>query len=444
MTKFHQFPCELNCYVLWRLISLCAGAEWRSLGLFERTLVDQSFSTRTRELVSEICRRGSYTGIENSQKINSLRTSSNEIRLKVSIAFSHLQLARFELMFNNSQPARIHCDTFLLILQSLAMTCGEWWGDDLQRRLEGIGHSLVDKLRAQQELKSSISKGKLSRNLTFVLGMHRSGTSAISGFLCQSFFDAPADLMPASNINSKGFWESQGMFELNDRLLVDLDSSWWDPRPLPWGWVDEKETIDWRDNLLQHLENVFCEASYPLIKDPRFCLLIPALHSWMESENAFFAFVLIFRHPYEVINSLKSAQGTDTKHGIRLWIRSMFQAEKYSRSFPRRIVNYNDLLQNSEDILESCTSLWPELTNKANNSQTLCDIMGFIDPELYHLQVSSLTHLEYEISSYYSKEVEIALQLYDIFISHQDSCLLDSESELTVLADKLYSQWILL
>ena len=69
----------------------------------------------------------------------------------------------------------------------------------------------------------------LPRRLLMVLGMHRSGTSAVAGHLCSHGFRAPHDTPPADYNNPTGYWESQSIVRLHTELLAEAQSSWGDP-----------------------------------------------------------------------------------------------------------------------------------------------------------------------------------------------------------------------
>ena len=61
-----------------------------------------------------------------------------------------------------------------------------------------------------------------------ILGMHRSGTSAVAGFLAKAGFFAgeAADLLEAAEDNPKGFFERADVNALNDNFLAELDGAW--------------------------------------------------------------------------------------------------------------------------------------------------------------------------------------------------------------------------
>ena len=79
-----------------------------------------------------------------------------------------------------------------------------------------------------------------------VLGMHRSGTSALAGTLQRLGLDLGDGLMPANAENERGFFEHLEIVDIHDRLLATLDSSWDDPNSLEPGWVERPEVEPYR------------------------------------------------------------------------------------------------------------------------------------------------------------------------------------------------------
>src|ERR1700733_12350416 len=65
--------------------------------------------------------------------------------------------------------------------------------------------------------------------LIYVLGMGRSGTSALTRVLSLCGGTLPGRLLPASDMNPKGFWEPLDALEMNDTFLKTHGSSWFDP-----------------------------------------------------------------------------------------------------------------------------------------------------------------------------------------------------------------------
>ena len=74
------------------------------------------------------------------------------------------------------------------------------------------------------------------RSCILVLGVHRSGTSAVTRVINLLGAALPKNLMPPSpNNNEAGFWEPKNLWLLHDRMLREAGSRWDDWRKLDLG-----------------------------------------------------------------------------------------------------------------------------------------------------------------------------------------------------------------
>src|SRR6266446_6985151 len=70
--------------------------------------------------------------------------------------------------------------------------------------------------------RSTVSSQAVSRKAIVVLGMHRSGTSALCGALDVLGVNFGKHLMTANEANTKGYWEHPEIVALHDELLRSL------------------------------------------------------------------------------------------------------------------------------------------------------------------------------------------------------------------------------
>lgn len=132
------------------------------------------------------------------------------------------------------------------------------------------------------------------KTLILVLGMHRSGTSTLTGSLQQMGLYL-GDVSEKNPHNPKGNRENPDIMELNETLLGYNGGSWYDP-PATVIW-DASHTRR-REAILKGL--MASNARAVGFKDPRTLITFPF---W---ENAYkhTKFVGIFRHPLKVAESI--------------------------------------------------------------------------------------------------------------------------------------------
>ena len=250
---------------------------------------------------------------------------------------------------------------------------------DLSARTRCFVNSLV----SQAELQQARITSKIGRHFVFILGMHRSGTSALTGMLVQAGFTAPSDLMPATIANPKGYWESLGILGINEGFLAEMESHWSSSLPLPAGWSESISARKWRTSLINLISEVFGGAQLAMIKDPRFCTLIMGLEPWFESRLINTSFIIPIRHPLEVANSLLQAQGIDLYKALRLWIKSIFMTEQATRGYRRKFISFDVLIQDPANCLEACLQL-VESAPDPENKVSMVDDQNAIRPKINH------------------------------------------------------------
>ena len=172
-----------------------------------------------------------------------------------------------------------------------------------------------------------------------VVGMHRSGTSALSGILGLLGAETGTNLMqPVDAVNPKGFFEHSGIVEAHDRLLSLLGSSWQDERPLPKNWWRNSATNRVQQEILDIVQAEFQGSPLWLLKDPRIW------HSVFAHSNAIPRVVLVLRHPLEVAQSLNQRDGIAPERGLLLWLRYVIEAERHTRDTRRVTIRFDELL----------------------------------------------------------------------------------------------------
>ena len=214
----------------------------------------------------------------------------------------------------------------------------------------------------------------------FILGMHRSGTSALGGALEPLGLTVGKTVMPPSREvgNPKGFYENLAITELHDRFLASIKSIWWDPKPVPNRRFSGAAVRRFQEELLQLLIDEFGQGR-PLIKDPRMCRLMPLWLPLIEECFPLAGFILPIRHPVEVAYSLHKRDLLKLDVCLKVWAVNVLEGERNTRGFRRLFTTYDQLLQFP---VETVAHLAKGLGLSAD--AIAATVSGQIDPTLRH------------------------------------------------------------
>lgn len=178
-----------------------------------------------------------------------------------------------------------------------------------------------------------------------VLGMHRSGTSAMAGVLSLYGAKAPSNPLPPSGTNASGYFESEPVTKLNDEVLSELDASWDDIFA-----GQPKSYISNFDHFYRHKAAELLQSEYSgtagtiVLKDPRINVLVGLWDRALKSSDYNPFYIIMVRHPMEVAHSLRVRDHIPVEQGLLLWLDNMVAAERDTRGSKRIFVTYEDLL----------------------------------------------------------------------------------------------------
>jgi hypothetical protein len=190
------------------------------------------------------------------------------------------------------------------------------------------------------------------RVCVLVLGMHRSGTSAMTRTINAMGAALPGNLIPPLEDNAEGFWESADIVGIHNRFMVTVGSAWNDPRALDPAVFASAAAATCRDDLMRVLRRDFEDKRLFVIKDPRISVLMPMWRQLLGDFGAQPYVVLGFRHPEEVALSLvkrrdgfvDAANLPVAGHAHATWLIHSLDAERQTRDLPRVVISYDDFL----------------------------------------------------------------------------------------------------
>lgn len=180
----------------------------------------------------------------------------------------------------------------------------------------------------------------------FVMGMARSGTSAIARALSLCGGALPPALAGANQANPRGYWEPRKAIILNERILHRNGSSRFDTtlRLQEEGAFDAGEKAACIAEIRAYLTSL-PPSPLLIIKDPRINLLSDM---WFEATRLAgydVATVVAVRHPTEVIASVAAQAAASPEFSSALWLKFNLLAEAHTRDVPRVFVGYANLLE---------------------------------------------------------------------------------------------------
>jgi hypothetical protein len=224
----------------------------------------------------------------------------------------------------------------------------------------------------------------MNNTIIFILGMGRSGTSALTRVLALCGAALPSNLLGATEGNPRGHWEPLQALKINEDFLSKHGSSWYDPTlrlqreiALP------QVTLDFVGQIREFLTASVTERPL-VIKEPRITALA---EYWFKAANELglqVKVVIPVRHPNEVTASLRARDGISVELASMLYVKYNLLAERWSRNFSRMFVSYCNLLDNWRREIERI-SIGLSLEFREPDEGSVAE---FLSPDL-HRQIDS-------------------------------------------------------
>lgn len=243
-----------------------------------------------------------------------------------------------------------------------------------------------------------------------ILGMHRSGTSALTGLLNKLGLSTGRNLLSADKNNERGYFEDIHLNQQHDVMLKHLGRSWSDVRLFPAGWFEQDWVATARDKLAGHFLAEFDLDRMWVLKDPRVCRLLPVWKQIFARLRIQPGYIFSIRHPLEVAASLEKRNSIKSQHAFLLYALYLLEAERETRDLPRVVVSYTDLLNDWHQVVQMISDnlgvLLPEVDNEM--SQQVDD---FLSRSLQHHKLSCEDR---ERTGFDNEPCDIAIRAYQL------------------------------
>ena len=214
-----------------------------------------------------------------------------------------------------------------------------------------------------------------------VLGMHRSGTSAVARLLnlMGAYFGGENISTGASAENEKGFWERLDVRSLNDSMLHNANCDWDRIAELDLNAIPDDFQNAYHRSARDIILNLDAHRPW-FIKEPRLCILLPL---WRPALELPFC-VHVFRHPVEVAHSLRARNGIPIKAGLALWEAYNAKAVESSADLPRFFLSYSQLLSSPQPVVNQLREAMSSSSGYEFRTPPAAELAGALDSSLRH------------------------------------------------------------
>lgn len=250
-----------------------------------------------------------------------------------------------------------------------------------------------------------VDSDNCKNNVLVVLGMHRSGTSAITGLLTEMGFTPgrPRHLLKADHGNERGYYEDESVVQCNEKLLVEdslknlsnltLVPCFSDINTLDGlGWIFGAWGVEFLSlqcnnlesqlikNTIKELKNEDNRESPLVLKDPRLSLTLP---KWIPHLKVVGAVIMV-RNPVDVAHSLYFRNEMMPGLAYDLWLKYTLSAIKSCKEadLPYVLINYDNLIDAQHNTFELLSSFLRKISFQKNTRKLTRGTSTFINRNL--------------------------------------------------------------
>jgi hypothetical protein len=232
-------------------------------------------------------------------------------------------------------------------------------------------------------MKTVATSKTLSRTCIMALGMHRSGTSALTRVISLLGATTPTRLIGADANNESGYWEPALLNALHDEMLAEAGSRWDDWRAFDPATLEGTRLDQFKERIKTLILEDYGSAPLFVLKEPRICRFVPLYQDILTEIGISPCYVLPHRNPLAVIASLAKRDGMTMGFASLLWLRHVLDAEAATRAKPRLFLSYEAFLEDwrtDVDRMAKALNLkWPRGIEEAS-----AEIESYLSRDLQH------------------------------------------------------------
>jgi hypothetical protein len=228
--------------------------------------------------------------------------------------------------------------------------------------------------------------------------MHRSGTSVVTGALQRAGFSLGPEkfLTPADQNNESGYFEIGALAMCNERLRQLFGMHHNLCFSLPPDWL-EYDTVNQQVAQISEIFNrCFGHTEREAVKDPRISLLFPVYKHILRDNWPFATALICVRNPLDAAKSINKRDAISIKAALGFWLQHTLAALRDSTGIRRRVIIYEEFLEDPVKALTPTLSLFPEMEWTPESSRA---VRGMVQRPLNHGDSRPVDHLRPEFIS---------------------------------------------
>lgn len=217
-------------------------------------------------------------------------------------------------------------------------------------------------------------------SLLLILGMHRSGTSAIAKGVESLGLSLGEYLLGAAPDNPKGYWEDAEGVALNQKIFERCDLRWNEARIL-----DADELLARSEDLRRTVgdlltSRIACWRQWAF-KDPRTLRTLPIWLAAADDCRLDTRALLVLRDPREVCASLAARNRMDPLRAQLMWAAHWLPFLPLLRGHRLAVIDYDEIMTTPAQALQRAAT---RLAYAVDTRQLRQYEEGFLDPALRH------------------------------------------------------------
>lgn len=260
-----------------------------------------------------------------------------------------------------------------------------------------------------------------SKKLIVVIGMHRSGTSAMTRGLELLGVGLGTSLHPAAADNPKGFWEDTECLEINEELLAYFGSAY---DQLAHNWETSTQTSELSRLKLKASQLVSRKLEENTVwgfKDPRTSRLLPFWQEVFRSVGCDVSYLIALRNPVSVVDSLQKRNSTPAEKTYFLWLQHMLPALRLTEGSRRVVVDYDAFMDEPFAQMKRVADHFEMPIVDQNSAEAQSFELEFLDKGLRHSRYND-AQLKMD-----SRAPDIVFSTYLLFLKlSRDELILDA------------------